>query len=180
MIAIPSFQCSDQKLWSHSWLLPAPHFLSHASANPVDSTFKIYPESRLFSPSPWSKPQASQLLPPWSPCITLTLLQSFLNVAVRILWKSKSDMLTSLLSIFQKFSVFIKMKAKVFKMPTDLHDLGPLLLQGPHLLPLFFYFIWLQPQWSPCCSSDLWIMLPPQDLCTALLSICNAPLHTSS
>lgn len=83
-----------------------------------------------------------------------------------------------MLNIFQKFSIFLRVKSKVFKKLTRLHDLGSLLLHWPHRLPLFFSLMWLQPQWPPCSFSDLRVMHPSQDLCTALLSIWNTPPQT--
>lgn len=148
--------------------------MSRASANPVASTFRIYPESKVFSPLPGLKPQASPWLPSWSACITLPLLQSFLHVAVKTLLKWKSDVFTFMFSIFQKFFYLLWVKTKMFKMPTSIHGLGPLSRHGLHLLPMFI-LVHLQPQRPPCCSSDLRIMFHPGTLlCSFLYLECSS------
>lgn len=87
-MVVPYFQCSGQNLQSHSSLPPALPLLSNASANFVDSTFKIYLQCDLTV----SMLQVTSLSvsSSWSPYITLTFLQPFLKAAAKILWKWKT------------------------------------------------------------------------------------------
>lgn len=85
---------------------------------------------------PDPSPRASQLLPIWSPLITLTLQQSS-RCTSKDPFKMKVRHVSSLTPSKSTPPPPPRVKANVLKMPVGLRDLGPLLLQWPHLLPLF-------------------------------------------
>lgn len=151
------------------------HPESYPLAHPIDSAFKLYPESTHFLPLLLLNPGASHYYLLTGLCLIATVLISFLQPLPLCTLSHSSRV--SLLQQGSAQSLLCFPSYSSFQGPTWFASLLPCwsaLLMQPPLLQLL---------WRPCCSLSAQGMSSPQPLCTccSLCVECSLPrkLHGS-
>lgn len=150
--------------------------MSSSSSNPIDSPFKIHPESNYFSSPPvlrsWSKPPSPVI---WVTAVTSWVLSLFLLLSPVAYSphrsqshpaKPKWDHVSSPHKTLQWLPISFRVKPKSLQQPTGPTQSGPLWNLWSHLLILSPSLTLFQPLGPPCSSLNKPSTPLTQDLCT--------------